>query len=225
MKKLIVLLLAGATGCLCSCSVARSGLSDGELGRKSGKELERQTGREIGRELERQTGRKSGREGDKINVGYGSVDKDELTYSVSQLDVEDKEIASYSNIWDYMRNRVPGVIIGDAAPGSIPTIEIRGQNSINSSNQPLIMVDGIEVYDVSDISPSDIASVSVLKDASASIYGSRGGNGVILITTKSAKLAAEQEAAFQREAREAARAAKAARKAARQEAKAAKSGQ
>ena len=114
-----------------------------------------------------------------------------------------------------MRSRVPGVVIGDASAGGTPSIIIRGENSVNSSNQPLIMLDGMETDDISGLSPLDVASISVLKDASASIYGSRGGNGVILITTKSAKLAAEQEAAYQREARAAARAARAERKAAR----------
>ena len=189
-----LLLVAGVAGMLCSCSAARevSGDADGYVPDQQ------------------------------INVGYGSVDKDKLTYSVSQLEVDEKEISHYSNIWDYMRSRVPGVEIGESIAGSTPDIVIRGKNSINSPTQPLIMLDGVETSDISGLNPNDVASVSVLKDASASIYGSRGGNGVILITTKSAKMAAEREAAFQREAREAARAAKAARKAARQEAKASK---
>lgn len=150
-----------------------------------------------------------------VNVGYGSVDRDKLTYSVSQLNVKENEMTSYTNIWDYMRSRVPGVVIGEASAGGTPSIVIRGENSINSSTQPLIMLDGMETDDISGLNPNDVASISVLKDASASIYGSRGGNGVILITTKTAKLAAEQEAAYQREARAAARAARAERKAAR----------
>lgn len=187
-----LLLVAGVAGMLCSCSAARevSGDADGYVPDQQ------------------------------INVGYGSVDKDKLTYSVNQLEVDEKEISHYSNIWDYMRSRVPGVEIGESIAGSTPDIVIRGKNSINSPTQPLIMLDGVETSDISGLNPNDVASVSVLKDASASIYGSRGGNGVILITTKSAKMAAEREAAFQREAREAARVAKAARKAARQEAKA-----
>ena len=186
-----LLLVAGLTGMLCSCSVARDASE-----------------------------RKDYAPDDQVNVGYGSVDKDKLTYSVSQLDVDEREISQYSNIWDYMRSRVPGVEIGESVAGGTPDIVIRGKNSINSPTQPLIMLDGVEAPDISGLNPSDVASVSVLKDASASIYGSRGGNGVILITTKSAKLAAERDAAFQREAREAARAAKAARKAAKREAKA-----
>ena len=192
MKYMMIAALAAALAC--SCSVSR----DSAAGRRDDAPV------------------------DQVNVGYGSVDKDKLTYSVSQVEVEEREIVNYSNIWDYLRSRVPGVEIGESVAGSTPDIVIRGKNSINSSTQPLIMLDGVEAPDISGLSPNDVASVSVLKDASASIYGSRGGNGVILITTKSAKIAAEREAAFQREAREAARAAKAARKAARREARAAR---
>ena len=182
-----ILLVAAAAALICSCSVSRNTPADqGVNGREKS-----------------------------VNVGYGSVERDKLTYSVDQLDVKDNEMSSYTNIWDYMRSRVPGVVIGEASAGGTPSIIIRGENSVNSSNQPLIMLDGMETDDISGLSPLDVASISVLKDASASIYGSRGGNGVILITTKSAKLAAEQEAAYQREARAAARAARAERKAAR----------
>lgn len=146
-----------------------------------------------------------------INVGYGSVSSDGLTYSVSQVDVKD-DVAAYSDIWEYLRGKVPGVQIGPSSAGSTPSITVRGLNSATSSTQPLIMVDGNDTPDISYLNPNDIASVSVLKDASASIYGSRGGNGVILITTKSARQAAEAEAQARKAAKEAARAAKAARK-------------
>ena len=117
-----------------------------------------------------------------VNVGYGTADKDDVNYSVSSVKVSDKEIATYNNMYDYLRGRVPGVVIG---PDN--SIRIRGINSINSSNEPLILVDGVEVTDLTNINPMDVYSVDVLKDASSSIYGVRGGNGVILITTKGAK--------------------------------------
>ena len=143
---------------------------------------------------------------DEINVGYGSVNREKLTYSVSQVEVDEKEAIVYNNIWDYLRGRVPGVMIGNAGPGDTPTITVRGINSINSSTQPLFIVDGVETPDISYLNPNDVGSVSVLKDASASIYGTRGGNGVILITTKGAKEAARLEAAAKKEARQAAKA-------------------
>lgn len=148
-----------------------------------------------------------------INVGYGTVDRSELTYSVNQLDIDEKEIVSYSDIWEYMRGRVPGVVIGPPETGKTPSITVRGASSINLSTQPLIMVDGVETDDPSFLNPNDIGSVSVLKDASASIYGTRGANGVILITTKSAQEQAKLEAQAKKEARNAARAAREARRA------------
>lgn len=166
----------------------------------------------------------SGKDGydseEKVNVGYGTMDRKDLTYSVDQVDISEREISSYNNIWDYLRTRLPGVEIGPAEAGQMPSITIRGKSSINSPTEPLIMVDGVETPDISFLSPGEVASVSVLKDGSAAIYGSRGGNGVILITTKGAKMAAEREAAFQKEAREAARAAREARKAERKARKA-----
>jgi len=152
---------------------------------------------------------------DDINVGYGSVSKEELTYSVSQVNVDDKQVNTYSNIWDYLRGRLPGVSIGPAEAGSTPTINVRGVNSINSSTQPLILLDGVETQDISFLNPNDVGSVSVLKDGSAAIYGTRGANGVILITTKAVQEAARREA-------EAKKAARAAEKAERQAKKAGK---
>ena len=140
-----------------------------------------------------------------INVGYDAVKADKLTYSVSQVDTPENEMVAYTSIWDYLRSRVPGLVIGQTSPGSTPDISIRGIGSASSSTQPLIMLDGQETADISFLNPADVASVSVLKDSSASIYGSRGANGVILITTKSALEAEAAEAAAKKAARQAAR--------------------
>gem|GEM_PF-567170 len=147
-----------------------------------------------------------------VNVGYGTVDKKSLTYSVTQVEVNDNESVVYTDIWEYLRGRVPGVIIGNSAPGQTPSIVVRGIGSVNSSTQPLFILDGVETPDISFLNPNDVANVSVLKDASASIYGTRGGNGVILITTKTAKEVARREAAAKKEARQAAKAARQERK-------------
>lgn len=114
-----------------------------------------------------------------VDVGYGTVKKSELTTSVSTVKVNDNEIQTYSNMYDYLRGKVPGLMV---TPDN--RILIRGVNSINSSNDPLILVDGMEVSNLSSVNPNDVRSVNVLKDASTSIYGVRGANGVILITTK-----------------------------------------
>ncbi len=150
---------------------------------------------------------------DDINVGYGSVSKDELTYSVNQVDIKETEATIYTNIWEYLRGRVPGLSIGHSEGGGTPPMTIRGINSINSSTQPLILVDGVETADISFLNPNDVGSVSVLKDASAAIYGTRGANGVIMITTKAVQEAARREAAEKKAAKEAAKAARKAKKA------------
>lgn len=114
-----------------------------------------------------------------INVGYGTVKKSELTYAVDKVNMKDAENGAYTDMYEYLRGRVAGVHVG---PDN--SITIRGINSINLSNEPLIMVNGTEMNDLSIINPADVKSVEVLKDGSAAIYGARGANGVILITLK-----------------------------------------
>ena len=82
-------------------------------------------------------------------------------------------------MYEYLRGRVAGVMV---TPEN--KILVRGVNSINASTDPLILVDGVETTDLSVINPADVSSVDVIKDGSASIYGMRGANGVILITTR-----------------------------------------
>ena len=114
-----------------------------------------------------------------VNIGYGTVRKDDLTSAVSSLQVKDSEIQNYRDMYEYLEGRVAGVMV---TPDR--RIIIRGIGTINGSTDPLIMVDGYEVQDLSVINPRDVKSVDILKDGSASIYGVRGANGVILITTK-----------------------------------------
>lgn len=113
-----------------------------------------------------------------LNIGYGKQMKESNTYAISKLDVKENELAPYSNIFDYLKGRVAGVqVIGNK-------IIIRGVGTINGSTDPLILVDGVKTDDISYLNPIDVADVTVLKDASSSIYGVQGANGVILITTK-----------------------------------------
>lgn len=121
-------------------------------------------------------------EKDSVNVGYGYTRKKLLTTSVSSLGVNEKETAGYTNIAEYLQGRVPGLMVSKM--GGSYKFTIRGINSINASTDPLIIVDGQTVTDIDYLNPSDIKSVEVLKDASASIYGVNGACGVILITTK-----------------------------------------
>lgn len=123
-----------------------------------------------------------------VVVGYGTQKKSDLTGSVSSVksEVIDKQVVT--SVDQALQGRVSGMQITTAsgAPGSSMTIRIRGGNSINGGNEPLYVIDGIiGGGDLSMINPADIQSIEVLKDASSTaIYGSRGANGVVLITTK-----------------------------------------
>ncbi|PTS97231.1 SusC/RagA family protein [Pedobacter sp. HMWF019] len=122
-----------------------------------------------------------------IVIGYGTVKKRDLTGSVVSVKGEDIAKVPSANPLESIQGKVPGVDItrssGSASSGV--NINIRGTRSITAGNGPLIIVDGVQYSSLQDLSPNDIASMEILKDASSTaIYGSRGANGVILITTK-----------------------------------------
>jgi len=125
---------------------------------------------------------------DVVVIGYGSVQKKNLTTSVASVDaIQLTEQSSTTNIIQGLQGKVAGVSIfqNSGKPGGSPTIRIRGTGSINASNDPLYVIDGIVGADPNTIDPNIVASVDVLKDAAASaIYGARGANGVVIITTK-----------------------------------------
>ena len=125
-----------------------------------------------------------------VAIGYGVVRKRDLTGSVSSVKADEIAKSASSNAMQAMQARVPGLDIqqSDGQAGSGISLTLRGNRSISASNSPLIMVDGVEYGSTLDINPSDIESMEVLKDASSTaIYGTRGANGVILITTKHGK--------------------------------------
>lgn len=123
-----------------------------------------------------------------VVVGYGTVRRSDLTGSVSSVSAKSLENFKTANVLDALGGQVAGVNITttDGAPGSSFNIIVRGVSTINGESSPLYVVDGFEVEDISHISNNDIQFIEVLKDASAAaIYGARGANGVVLITTKS----------------------------------------
>ncbi len=146
-----------------------------------------------------------------IVIGYGVVQKSDITGAVESLKPSEQDVLQYNNFQEYLQGRIPGVYIQSNSTElmSPNTIRIRGSNSLRGDNEPLYVVDGIIINSATEdaadplvggnsylspqtgltgINPQDIASIEVLKDASATaIYGSRGANGVILITTKSGK--------------------------------------
>ena len=131
-----------------------------------------------------------------VVIGYGVAKKSDLTGSVAALKPDSKNKGLVVNPQDLMQGKIAGVNVtsGDGTPGGGATIRIRGGSSLNASNDPLIVIDGVPMDNngvkglanpLSMINPQDIESFNVLKDASATaIYGSRGSNGVIIITTK-----------------------------------------
>ena len=122
-----------------------------------------------------------------VVVGYGTQKKSDLTGAVVRVNSEDFVKGVNTNALQLLNGKASGVQISQSssAPGGAIDIKIRGANSINSSNSVLIVIDGLPGGDVNALSPDDIESIEVLKDASASaIYGSRAANGVVLITTK-----------------------------------------
>lgn len=125
-----------------------------------------------------------------VVIGYGTVKKRDLTGSVASVDNEALTANPVADVSQALQGKLPGVsvISQDGRPGAEVSIRIRGGGSITQSNDPLYVVDGFPVSSISDIPADQIESIDVLKDASSTaIYGARGANGVILVTTKGAK--------------------------------------
>lgn len=127
-----------------------------------------------------------------VVIGYGTARKKDLTGSVSSIRLENSPAANIPNVnsLEAMKGKAAGLNIGNVtSAGGQPSLEVRGQNSLSAGNTPLLVVDGL-IYEgsFSTINPNDIASIDILKDASAAaVYGSRAANGVVIISTKRGK--------------------------------------
>ncbi|WP_207422185.1 TonB-dependent receptor [Desertivirga brevis] len=123
-----------------------------------------------------------------VVVGYGTQRKGSVAQAITSVDMADLKQVPVTNVSTALQGRVPGLVAtqGSYRPGSGASIRIRGNRSLTATNDPLYVVDGIPItYSIDDINPLDIESIDVLKDAAATaIYGSRGANGVIQVTTK-----------------------------------------
>jgi len=126
--------------------------------------------------------------GEVVVVGYGTQRKKDLTSAVSVVNVGDLIKQPTASVNNLLQGQASGVtVLGSGQPGEEPQVRIRGVNTFGNNN-PLYVVDGVPTQSISDLNPNDIESMQVLKDAgSASIYGSRASNGVIVITTKKGK--------------------------------------
>ena len=125
---------------------------------------------------------------DLVVIGYGTVKKRDLTGAVTSVSAEDIGQIPVSNVSEALTGKMAGVNITttEGSPDADVKIRVRGGGSLSQDNSPLYIVDGFPVESISDISPSEIESIDVLKDASSTaIYGARGANGVIIVTTKS----------------------------------------
>lgn len=125
------------------------------------------------------------KQSEEIQFGYGSATRDKLTVAVSHLNAEeDQTTTSYSNIFDYIEGKVPGVTVEEV--NGRPAIVVRGNVDLfNQITPAMVILNGVEIQDPSLINPNEIATIDVLKDAaSTSIYGIRGAGGVVIITTK-----------------------------------------
>lgn len=125
-----------------------------------------------------------------VVVGYGTVKKSNVVGSIAKVTSEALEDRPVSRVEQALQGQMAGVSVRttSGAPGSDITINVRGTASINGESTPLYVVDGVPIDNLSGINPNDIESIDVLKDAaSAAIYGSRGSNGVVLVTTKKGK--------------------------------------
>lgn len=131
-----------------------------------------------------------------VVVGYGAVKKRDLTGSVAQIKSEDLNAYPITNVMQGLQGKASGVQVfqNSGGPGAPMNVRIRGSNSIQGNNSPLYVIDGFAIqYSPDAINPADIESIEILKDASATaIYGSRGANGVVLITTKSGRAGRSQ---------------------------------
>ncbi len=139
-----------------------------------------------------------------MNVGYGAASRDGNAMTVSEVRMTDAEELVFNDIFAYLRNKVPGVEVGNTSGADErPHIQIRGNRSITGNDgEPLFVVDGVEFTQIENIRPDEIYSVQVLKDSAASSYGSRGANGVIVFTTKVAHETAVRERAERKAARQ-----------------------
>lgn len=124
-----------------------------------------------------------------VVVGYGTQRKSDITGSLASVTAKEIRAVPVTGVGQALQGRAAGVFVtqGSNAPGGGVTVRVRGGNSINAGNEPLYVIDGFPVYNENgpNLNPNDIESMEILKDASATaIYGSRGANGVVLITTK-----------------------------------------
>lgn len=142
-----------------------------------------------------------------VDVGFGQVSRNNLAFSVSETKMTEAVENIYMDIFEFLRNNIPGVVVSQTEMvGDVPHIEVRGNRSIfETQGEPLFLLDGREYPNIQDLRPEHIHSVQVLAGPSASAYGSRGANGVIMFKSKAAYETEQAEAARKKAERQAKR--------------------
>ena len=140
-----------------------------------------------------------------VDVGFGQVSRNNLAFSVSETKMTEAVENIYMDIFEFLRNNIPGVVVSQTEMvGDVPHIEVRGNRSIfETQGEPLFLLDGREYPNIQDLRPEHIHSVQVLAGPSASAYGSRGANGVIMFKSKAAYETEQAELARKKAERQA----------------------
>lgn len=144
-------------------------------------------------------------EQESVDLGYGQVSRNNLAFSVAEAKMNESVENIYTDIFDFLRNNIPGVTVSHTEMvGDVPHIEVRGNRSIfGTQGEPLFLLDGSEYPNIQDLRPEHIHSVQVLAGPSASAYGSRGANGVIMFKSKAAYETEQAELARRKAERQA----------------------
>lgn len=117
-----------------------------------------------------------------IAVGYGHMKKEDLTFAAENMQQDNNEYCNFTNIYELLKGKFPGVTVDNSS--GYYRVFVRGTQSISSSNEVLFVLDGTAGANVDGLNPCNIKSISVIKDGTTSMYGTRGSNGVILVETK-----------------------------------------
>ncbi|MEN8202472.1 MAG: TonB-dependent receptor plug domain-containing protein [Bacteroidota bacterium] len=121
-----------------------------------------------------------------IATGMGYISEDNLTFALAHLESENNDFCGYSDVFSLIQGKFSGVQIKSSLSGG-QGIFVRGQKSLTGDNEAIYVVDGVRVTDVSFVNPCEMASIDILKDGGAAIYGSQAANGVVVIETKGYK--------------------------------------
>ena len=174
MRKLVSFIIISLLVCASAVSVSAQNTKESRKARKELKKQERALKDSLMMVM-------ASDEVDMVEVGYGTFTKDKNNTSVSRADTKKSRVETFDNIADYIQGTVPGVIV---QKGTTTRYIIRGIGTNSGNTDPILLVDGVEVDSFDNLLPSQVDYVDVIKDGSGSIYGARGANGVIMITTK-----------------------------------------